>query len=169
MKYLLAVVATLLGILFPATNAMATIPDEYNPIVIEPPASSSERLIDLTKAIELARQQNKNIWLYLGAADCPPCRKYKDFLHSHFNELKDVYAKYLVVDIRTWINGPELKFKVGEKTYTYKEFNDITGSYKAAYRYPHFWALAPELKSVKELHPSENILKNVEDHLDFVR
>jgi hypothetical protein len=154
---------------FIATNAMATIPDEYNPVVIEPPSSFSERVVDLTKVVEVAKQQRKNIWLYLGAADCPPCRKYHEFLRANFNELKDDYSKYIIVDIRTWVKGPELKFKVGDKTYTYKEFNDATGSYKVSYRYPHYWALSPELKSVKELHPNEGILKRVEDHLEFIR
>ena len=54
---------------------------------------------DLSAAIERARRENKRLYLYLSASDCPFCRKYEAFLDRHADELLAHFAKdYLVYE-----------------------------------------------------------------------
>ena len=131
-----------------ALHARAEIPEEYQPIIIKPPFSFSERLIDLSVAVEKANSDNKALYIYLGAEDCPPCRTYKNFLFENRSALKEAFDNVILVDIRTWLKGPTLIFKVGEKKYSFAEFNALVGDNNKSLSYPYFWFISPTLKQL---------------------
>lgn len=134
-----------------AFHVRAEIPEEYHPIVVKPPFSFSERLIDLSAIVEKANFQNKPLYIYLGAEDCPPCRTYKNFLSGNHPALKEAFERVILVDVRTWLKGPELVFKVGEKRYSFNEFNALVGDNHKFLTYPYFWFISPSLKQLKQL------------------
>jgi thiol-disulfide isomerase/thioredoxin len=61
----------------------AEIPEAYHPIVVKAPFSLSERVFDLTPGFAKAKAMNMPVLVYLGAADCPPCKEYTKFLKEH--------------------------------------------------------------------------------------
>lgn len=147
----------------------AEIPEEYQPIIIKPPFSFSERLVDLTAAVDKANLENKPLYIYLGAEDCPPCRTYKIFLSKNHLALKDAYERVILVDIRTWLKGPDLVFKVGEKSYSFTEFNSLVGDTNKTLTYPYFWLISPVLKQLKQLPQRSGIYLQVEKQLEILR
>ncbi len=150
-------------------HARGEIPEEYQPIIVKPPFSFSERLIDLSAAVERANLENKPLYIYLGAEDCPPCRTYKQFLSEHHPVLKDAYQRVVLVDIRTWLKGPDLVFKVGEKRYSFTEFNSLVGDSNKFLVYPYFWLVSPALKQLKQLPQRSRIYLQVEKQLEILR
>jgi hypothetical protein len=141
--------------LFPvafAASIQAAVPDEYEPIVVKAPFSFSQRLFDLTPAVERARAENKLLYVYLDAEDCPPCREYFHFLKQNQHVLREAFAPVLFVNIRTWLKGPQLVFKVNDERFSFAEFRERVGDKTSgALTYPYFWLLSPELKQVKQL------------------
>jgi thiol-disulfide isomerase/thioredoxin len=127
-----------------AGAAIAGIPDELHPIVIKPPFSFSQRLIDLTDATQIAKEAHKPMLIYLGAEDCPPCKAYAAFLKDNVTALRPSLEKVVLVEIQTWLKGPDLKFKVGEKTYTESEFRVWIKDKSKSYLYPSFWLVWPD-------------------------
>lgn len=134
-----------------STHAHADIPDEYKPIVVKPPFSFSERLLDISMAVERASAENKPLYIYLGASDCPPCRDYENFLSKNFPVLKEAFSQAIVVDIRTWLKGPDLVFKIGEKRYSFTEFKTLVGDTNKVLTYPYYWYISPTMKQLKQL------------------
>ena len=156
-------------LLFVAVHpAHAGIPDFYQPLVITPPSNSAERLIDLTPAFEKAKQLNKPILIYLGAEDCPPCKQYTAFLEKHKEEMKSVLAKCVLVDIRTWLEGPKLVFEVYDKRYTDAEFKTFVGDVRHELRYPTFWYLTQDGKQARQLPQSSLYFRSVASHMEML-
>jgi thiol-disulfide isomerase/thioredoxin len=122
MKLLCALV-----LLVASASAIARIPAAFDPIVVEAPFSFSEREFDLTPAFERARAQQKPLYVYLGANDCPPCHEYTRFLEANAQQLQPYFAKVVVVDIRSWLKGPKIVFKIYGKAYSPKQFQRFVG------------------------------------------
>lgn len=135
--------------LAPIVNA--GIPDNYQPIVVEPPFSFSKRVLDLTAAVAQSKTHNKPILLYLGAKDCPPCKAYERFLESNTSEMQTILSNYVVVDIRTWLKGPELYIRLGDEEKTLKQFRAESGDNRTGLWYPTWWLLNAELKQIKQI------------------
>lgn len=57
----------ILSLVFFVQVAHAEIPQDFQPLVVKPPFSFSERVADLTPAFEKAKQLNKPMLIYLGA------------------------------------------------------------------------------------------------------
>jgi len=150
-------------------TAYAALPDDYQPLVVKPPLSFSERVIDLTPAFEKAKKLNKPMLVYLGAADCPPCKNYTLFLESHKDEMKPVLAKVVLVDIQTWLKGPKLIFKIADKRYSFDEFNVLVGDPNRILLYPSWWLLTPEGKQVRQLPRNTSKFTFVESHINLLR
>ena len=88
--------------LMPAAVAAAGIPAPYSPIVIQPAGTPARYEFDLSAALARARRENKRLYVYLGASDCPYCRRYEAFLDKNASELVPHFAaKYIVVDLRS--------------------------------------------------------------------
>ena len=150
-------------------HANAEIPEEYRPIVVTPPFSLTERLVDLSNVIEKARSENKPLYIYLGAEDCPPCREYKKFLSRNHSELEEAFARVIVVDIHTWLKGPDLVFKIGEKRYSFNEFNVLVGDSTKFLTYPYFWFVSPALRQLKQLPQRSRDYLQVDKQLELLR
>lgn len=148
----------------------AEIPDEYHPIIIKPPFSFSERLVDFTEALEKANYEKKPLYIYLGADDCPPCREYKRFLSENRSALKEEFSNVIIVDIRTWLKGPNLVFKVGEKKYSFAKFKTLVGDRNTFLTYPYFWLISPTtVKQLKQLPQGTSNYLHVDKQLEILR
>ena len=160
----------LLGwIVFLVFSANAAIPNDYSPVVVEAPFSLRERAFDLQPAVESSRKTGKPLFIYLGAADCPPCLQYKRFLASHRSELKDAFSEFVVVDIRTWLRGPTMYVKVDDKRLTFNQFKTWVGDTSKNLVFPSFWMLSPELKQLKQMPSGVNDFLSVTQHLDILK
>jgi len=147
----------------------AEIPESYKPAVIKPPFSMSERLIDLTPVLEKAKSEGKPILLYMGAQDCPPCRQYEQFLSHHQSELAAVYAPWMVVDVRSWLKGPKLIFRAGDKRYTLDEFKAVIGDKNKVFTWPYWWAITPELRQIRQFPQGSKHFLDVENQKVLLR
>lgn len=147
-----------------APLAGAQIPDAFRPLVVEAPFALAERQFDLNPAIAKARAEKKLLFVYLGAHDCPYCVQYVRFLRANTEALLPVYSRHVVVDIRTWLKGPQPTFLVGDRKYTFAEFQSVVGgpARKQAV-YPTFWLLTPDLKA-RPLPAGTNLFKSVDEH-----
>ncbi|MFA5914474.1 MAG: thioredoxin family protein [Sterolibacterium sp.] len=155
----------LLSLFLVVQVAHAEIPDFFQPMVVTPPFSFSERLIDLTPAFEKAKQLNKPILIYLGANDCPPCKRYTAFLERHEEEMKPAFAKLVLVDIRTWLKGPKLIFQLHDRTYSVAEFKALVGDTNKGLFYPTWWLLNPEGKQMHQLPQGSSNFTSVSNHI----
>ena len=159
----------LLCLLF-AHLCRAAIPDDFEPLVVTPPFSFSERVLDLRPAFEKARLLSKPILIYLGAADCSPCKKYSLFLENHKKELKPALAEVVLVDIRTWLTGPKkIIIRISDKTYTVKEFQALVGDSNTFLVYPTWWLLTPEGKQIRQMPTNNSDFFTVESHIKIIR
>jgi|SRR6185369_1235854 len=153
------------ALLFLAQAAQAEIPEAFHPIVVKPPFSFTERVFDLTPAFAKAKAKNMPLLIYLGAADCPPCKDYTRFLETHEKELVPVFAKFVVVDIRTWLRGGKLVFQIGEHKYSDIEFKNLIGDVKHDRFYPDWWLLTPEARQVRQLPSGSSNFLDVKNHI----
>jgi thiol-disulfide isomerase/thioredoxin len=128
----------------------ADFPDAYKAHVIKPPFSMSERVVDLTPALERARVQGKPILLYMGAQDCPPCRQYEQFLVQNQNELSAMYDRWLVVEVRSRLREP-------------------VGDSNKVYSWPYWWLITPELRQIRQLPQGSKHFLNLDRHKKFLQ
>ena len=145
--------------------ALAKIPAAFEPVVIEPPMSLSERRVNLTPALAKAQRENKPVLVYLGAADCPPCKAYSAFLDQHKTEMAPVMAGFVIADIRTWLRGPKLVFELQGQRMTVAEFKQHVGDPHKALLYPSWWLLKPDGAGLRALPPSSAQYLAVESHI----
>lgn len=138
-------------LLLPLAAAHADIPASYQPVVPQPAFSFTQRLFDLTPAFEQARAQNKPVFVYLGASDCPPCVDYTRFLDKQRDALKPAFDGVVLVDLRTWLRGPSVKLALDGKQYTVAEFKAMVGDQNPGFSYPWFWLLSSSGKQLKQL------------------
>ena len=151
-----------------ASAVRAEIPDSYKPLVVEPPFSFTERVFDLTAAVARAQSEAKPLFVYVGAYDCPPCKDYKRFLQEHRTELEPAFQKVVVVDIRTWLKGPKLVFKIADKQYTLDEFRTLVGDRNKIFTYPYYWILSSEPKQLRQLPLGSRYYMDVERHKGYL-
>lgn len=147
----------------------AGIPDDFQPIVIEPPFSFSKRVLDLTLAVEESKKQKKLILLYLGAKDCPPCRAYERFLEKNTSEMKPILSNFIVADIRTWLKGPEIIIKLGEVEKPLKQFRLEIGDNRSGLWYPTWWLLDSDLKQAKQIPSGSARFLSVQGHKEVLK
>ncbi|MBC7609293.1 MAG: hypothetical protein H7228_06895 [Polaromonas sp.] len=149
--------------------ARAEIPDEFQPLVVRPAFGFSERLVDLTPAFEMSKQVNKPILVYLGAADCPPCKDYTLFLMRNKDDMKAALGNVVLVDIRTWLKGPKLSFKIYDKAYTVAEFKARIGDSNKGLYYPSWWLITADGKQLRQLPQGSTNFTSVESHIRLIK
>ena len=144
-----------------ALAAHATIPDAFGPVVAE---AARDGTVDLNPAIARARAERKPLLIYLGAHDCPYCRQYDRFTRSHQAALLAAYSRYVVVDIRTSLRAPGPFFRVGDRRYSFAEFQSVVGDRgsKRAF-FPYFWLVTPELKA-REIPRGSAFFRDLREH-----
>jgi len=170
---LAAAAATLVGVFaFAAAALAAGIPADYAAMVVEPTVKGTRTEFDLTAAQSRARREQKRLYVYLGANDCPYCRIYETFLRQNAHELVDEFARtYLIVDLRSSLSvkANMLYFKVGAESLDYKTFMQRIGDERARLLvYPSVWLFDAELKPLMQMPAGTGTFQTVPEQLEIL-
>ena len=168
---LAALVATCL--LATAPVQAAGFPARYAPTVVMPAGTPQRYEFDLSAALRRARSEHKRLYVYLGASDCPFCRKYEAFLERNADELVPQFAKdYLVVDLRSSlsVHADSLYFRIGGSSLPYAEFLRSIGDERARQLvYPSVWLLDDQAKPLMQMPAGTGTFETVPEQLEILR
>lgn len=160
-------------VLLSAAVQAAGIPPDYSPIVIEPLVTDGRTEFDLSAAQSRAKREQKRLYVYLGANDCPYCRIYEAFLRDHTHELVPEFARdYLIVDLRSSLSvkSAKLYFKVGARSLDYKTFMEKLGDERVRMLvYPSVWLFDPDLKPLMQMPAGTGTFQTVPEQLEILR
>lgn len=164
----------LLAALLLATGPALAIglPPAYQAIVIEAAGTPERAEFDLTAAQSRARAENKWLYVYLGARECPYCRKYEAFLDKNTAELLPHFARYLIVDLRSSLSvtADALFIKVGQRSLPYAEFQKAIGDERARMlMYPMVWLFDATLKPLMQMPAGTGTFQTVPEQLEILR
>jgi thioredoxin-related protein len=162
------------ALLIAAAHATAAgFPPAYKPSVVQPSGAPEQYEFDLTAALERARSENKRLYVYLGANDCPFCRRYEAFLDANAAALTPHFAKdYLVLDLRSTLKAQSarLRFRIGNQSWPYKEFMATLGDERARQLvYPSVWLLGPDGKPLMQMPAGTGTFETVPEQLEILR
>jgi thiol-disulfide isomerase/thioredoxin len=169
------VLAVLVGMwVTTATSALAAgFPAPYAPTVVLPAGSPQRYEFDLTAVQRRAQQEKKRLYVYLGADDCPFCRRYEAFLARNAAELSPHFAKdYLVVDLRSTLaaQSSKLFIRVGGSTLPYADFQRSIGDERARMLvYPSVWLFDANLKPLMQMPAGTGTFETVDEQLEILR
>ena len=153
--------------------AVAGIPAAYAPIVVMPVGTPQRYEFDLTAALGRAQRERKRLYVYLGADNCPFCRKYEAFLDRNAAELTPHFARdYLVVDLRSTLAAlaSRLYIRIGEVSLPYAEFQHSIGDERArALVYPSVWLLNGAARPLMQMPAGAGTFETVTEQLEILR
>jgi thioredoxin-related protein len=153
--------------------AAAAFPDPYKPTPVQPAGVPQRHEFDLTPALKRAQREHKRLYVYLGASDCPYCRRYEAFLARHADELVPHFAKdYLVVDLRSnlSVTADKLHFRIGDKSLPYAEFMRSIGDERARLLvYPSVWLFDGHAKPLMQMPAGTGTFETVPEQLEILR
>lgn len=155
-----------------AMPASAGLPAAYAPVVIEPTGGPARAEFDLSAALARARRENKRLYVYLGASDCPYCRRYEAFLEKNADELRPHFAGWLIVDLRSHlrVQADRLHIRVNGKSQPYAEFQRSIGDERARQLvYPSVWLLDASLKPLMQMPAGTGTFETVPEQLEILR
>lgn len=165
------VVAILL--LLATSLARAGFPAAYTPLVVEPTVRGEILDFDLRPAQARARAENKSLYVYLGASNCPFCRKYEAFLDAHSRELVPHFAKdYVVVDLRGDVRKPGDKviLRTDSLHLPYLAFQEAIGDQRTrTLTYPNVWLLSTEGKPLMQMPSGAGTFETVPEQLEILQ
>ncbi len=144
----------------------------YQAMVVEPAGLPARAEFDLTAAVQRARKEKRRLYVYLGANDCPYCRKYEAFLEKNAQELVPHFAPYLVVDLRSSLSvqANALFIKVGSSSLPYAEFQRSIGDERARLLvYPSVWLLDGNVKPLMQMPAGTGTFQTVPEQLEILR
>ena len=149
------------------------IPAPYAPLVVEPTGMPARFEFDLTAALARARRENKRLYVYLGASDCPYCAKYEAFLAQNAAVLVPHFAeKYIVVDLRSALSvtAQRLYIRIGERSLPYADFQRAIGDERARMLvYPSVWLLDQDAKPLMQMPAGNGTFQTVPEQLEILR
>lgn len=166
----LVVAAGLAAVL--AIPAQAGIPVPYAPVVIQPVGAPAHAEFDLTAVLARARRENKWLYVYLGASDCPYCRKYEAFLEKNAVELVPHFSKYIVVDLRSSLSvtTDALFIRIADISRPYVEFQKSIGDERTrTVVYPSVWLLDGKPKPLMQMPAGTGTFQTVAEQLEILR
>jgi thiol-disulfide isomerase/thioredoxin len=156
-----------------AVQAGAGVPAAYSPIVIEPVGVPARYEFDLRAALERARREHKSLYVYLGASDCPYCRKYEAFLDRNAKELVPQFlAQYIVVDLRSALSVTAglLYLRTGDTALPYADFQRAIGDERARMLvYPSVWLFDAQAKPLMQMPAGTGTFQTVPEQLEILR
>ena len=156
----------------PIDAGAAGLPRAYAALVVEPTGGPARAEFDLSAALARARREGKWLYVYLGASDCPYCRKYEAFLEQNAAELVPHFSKYLIVDLRSAlsIGAKALYLKVGATSLPYAEFQTKLGDERARMLvYPSVWLLDGQLKPLMQMPAGTGTFQTVPEQLEILQ
>lgn len=163
--------ASLLGL---ATAAWAGIPEAYGAMVLGGGERADRAEFDLRPALAHARQAHKRLYLYLGARDCPYCRKYEAFLARHADTLVPLFAahNYLVVDLRSALlyQADRLFFRTSDGApLAYRDYMAALGDERARMLvYPSVWLLDEAGRALMQMPAGTGTFETVPEQLEIL-
>ena len=154
-------------------TAQAALPAAYNAIVIEPRGLPERAEFDLSAALQRARHEKKRLYVYLGARDCPFCRRYEAFLDKNARELTPQFAeKYLLVDLRSALNiqAPRLFIRIGNRSLAYADFQRSIGDERERQLvYPSVWLLDHQAKPLMQMPAGTGTFETVDEQIEVLQ
>ena len=174
MRRLMRVACLAIGLaVIPAASALAGVPAPYAPLVIQPTGAPARHEFDLSAALARARRENKRLYVYLGAHNCPFCRRYEAFLEQNEAQLVPHFAaQYIVVDLRSSLSvtADLLFFRIGERSLPYAEFQRAIGDERARMLvYPSVWLLDPDARPLMQMPAGTGTFQTVPEQLEILR
>jgi thioredoxin-related protein len=163
-------VAGVLALLAGAANAVG-IPPAYTPLVVEPVVTEGRSEFDLGPALARAKRENKRLYVYLGASDCPYCRRYENFLRTNADELVPHFKPWIVVDLRSTLSttANKLFIRVGDRSLDYMAFQHSIGDQRTRMLvYPSVWLFDPQLKPLMQMPAGTGTFETVEEQLEIL-
>jgi thiol-disulfide isomerase/thioredoxin len=162
------------GLSLASINAAAAgVPASYSPIVIQPTGTPARHEFDLSAALARARRENKRLYVYLGAHNCPYCRRYEAFLEQNAAELVPHFAaQYIVVDLRSSLSvtADLLYLRIGERSLPYANFQRSIGDERARMLvYPSVWLFDPDAKPLMQMPAGTGTFQTVPEQLEILR
>jgi hypothetical protein len=164
------VAAGLLALRLVAAHA-AGIPPDYAPLVVEPAIVEGRSEFDLGPALARAQRENKRLYVYLGASDCPYCRRYENFLRTNADALVPHFKPWIVVDLRSTLatTANRLYIRVGDRSLDYTAFQFSIGDQRTRMLvYPSVWLFDPDLKPLMQMPAGTGTFETVEEQLDIL-
>ncbi len=155
-----------------ARPAQAALPEAYGALVVQPTGLPARAEFDLTPALQRARREGKRLYVYLGANDCPFCRRYEGFLAANAEELRPHFAGWLIVDLRSSlrVQADRLHIKVGARSRPYAEFQRELGDERARQLvYPSVWLLDTQPKPLMQMPAGTGTFETVPEQLEILR
>jgi thiol-disulfide isomerase/thioredoxin len=150
----------------------AGFPAAYSPVVIDPSGGPDRAEFDLTAVVQRARRENKWLYVYLGAKECPYCRKYEAFLDKNARELVPHFGKYIVVDLRSSLSvtADALSFRIADRSQSYVDFLTAMGDERARRLvYPSVWLLDGKPKPLMQMPAGTGTFQTVPEQLEILR
>ncbi|MEP6874016.1 MAG: thioredoxin family protein [Burkholderiales bacterium] len=164
------VVSGVLALLGTAAHAVG-IPPAYTPLVVEPAVSAGRSEFDLGPALARAKRENKRLYVYLGASDCPYCRRYENFLGKNADELLPHFKPWIVVDLRSSLStlANQLFIRVGNSSLNYTDFQRSIGDQRTRMLvYPSVWLFDPQFKPLMQMPAGTGTFETVEEQLEIL-
>jgi hypothetical protein len=153
--------------------AAAGIPAPYSPLVVRPVAEGAREVFDLGPALRRAQREHKRLYVYLGADDCPYCRRYEAFLERHADALVPQFAHdYLVVDLRSRLSlqADRLFVRSNDKTLSYGDWQRAIGDERARMLvYPSVWLLDQQALPLMQMPAGTGTFETVPEQLEILR
>jgi len=166
--------AILLLALTPLLSFATGIPAAYAPVVIEPTGAPAQAEFDLTAVQARARKENKRLYVYLGANDCPYCRKYEAFLAQNAAELVPQFQQhqFIIVDLRSSLSmhANKVLIRVGATSLPYADFQRSIGDVRARLLvYPSVWLFDTDIKPLMQMPAGTGTFQTVPEQLEILR
>ena len=163
--------AAWLGLVSPARAA--GFPAPYAPMIVHPVGAPARYEFDLTPALDRARRENKRIYVYLGASDCPYCRRYDAFLDKNAAALTQEFAaRYIVVDLRSALSATadRLFVRIRDRSLAYADFQRSIGDERARMLvYPSVWLLDSNAKPLMQMPAGTGTFQTVDEQIEILR
>ena len=162
------------ALLWASGTAHAALPAPYNPLVLQPAGGPDRFEFDLTAALAQARRERKRLYVYLGASDCPFCRRYEAFLARNAEALVPQFNQhnYLVVDLRSSLSATATKLfiRIGASSLVYADFQRSIGDERARLLvYPSVWLLDAQAKPLMQMPAGTGTFETVAEQLEILR
>ena len=155
------------------TPSWAAFPQRYAPSAVQATGTPQRFEFDLSAALRRAQNEKKRLYVYLGASDCPFCRKYEAFLERNAAELAPHFAKdYIVIDLRSSLSvqADRLYFRIGATSLSYADFNRSIGDERARQLvYPSVWLLNGQGKPLMQMPAGTGTFETVPEQLEILR
>jgi thiol-disulfide isomerase/thioredoxin len=171
LSLLVGLVVGLVGTVLPAQAK--NFPAVYTPIVVEPSVKDGVYEFDLRPAQAKARQSKKALYVYLGAHNCPYCKRYQAFLTENATALVPQFAKdYLVVDLAGDLRATakQVVIRTDKLHLPYLEFQKAIGDERVrTLTYPNVWLLDAEGKPLMQMPSGAGTFETVSEQLEILR